>query len=55
MLVQCLTADMRFWRCQAGRYLADLLQDEHAGIAAAAEAALDAAASAGDPWASQVR
>ena len=40
---------------QAGRYLADLLEDEHAGIAAAAESALDAAAAAGEPWLSQVR
>jgi hypothetical protein len=41
--------------CQAPRYLVDLLEDEHAGIAAAAEAALDVAASAGQPWAAQVR
>ncbi len=50
----CVTLELTFWWCQAGRYLADLLQDEHAGIAAAAEAGLDAAASAGEPWASQV-
>lgn len=41
--------------CQAPRYLVDLLKDEHASIAAAAEAALDVAASAGPPWAAQVR